>query len=121
MGGHEEFGGDLVAEAFDPEVWRQQSVEKGQAGLAGEDVGDFVGEGEELGGYEVCRVDKNKGGEFVDKGETLELGGVEFAGCVVADDAVEDDEDADLVELVAEMAEGEGSRWESLRPSRCRG
>jgi len=107
LGGYEEFGGDLVAEAFDPDVWRQQSVEKGQAGLAGEDVGDFVGEGEELGGYEVCRVDENKGGEFVDEGETLELGGVEFAGCVVADDAVEDDEDADLVELIAEMAERE--------------
>ena len=54
-----------------------------------------------------AELTKTRGGEFVDEGETLELGAVEFAGCVVADDAVEDDEDADLVELIAEMAEGE--------------
>ena len=55
LGGHEEFGGDLVAEAFGPDFWRQQSVEKGQAGFAGEDVGDFVDEGEtlEFGGVEL--------------------------------------------------------------------
>ena len=51
--GYEELGGDMVAESLGPVVWRQQSVEKGQAGCAGEEVGDLVGEGENLGGNVV--------------------------------------------------------------------
>lgn len=59
-------------------------------------------QGEGLGSDVVGTVDENKGGVLVDKGESEKLFRVEFAPIAVADDAVEDDEDAGLVDPVAE-------------------
>ena len=61
-----------------------------------------MGQGEGLGGDVVGTVDEDEGSVFVDKGESEELFRIEFAPVAVADDAVEDDEDAGLVDPVAE-------------------
>lgn len=100
--GHQEFGGGPVAELFDCVIRGHQLVESGQSGLADKEVCQFVSQGEGLGGDEIGAVDENKGGVLVDKGESEELFRIEFAPVAVADDAVEDDEDAGLVDAVAE-------------------
>lgn len=61
-----------------------------------------MSQGEGLGGDVVGTVDENKGSVLVYKGESEKLFRIEFAPVAVADDAVEDDEDAGLVDPVAE-------------------
>ena len=100
--GHEEFGGGPVAELFDCVIRGHQLVESGQSGLADKEVSQFVRQGEGLGGDEIGAVDENKGGVLVDKGKSEKLFRIEFAPVAVADDAVEDDEDAGPVDPVAE-------------------
>ena len=62
-------------------------------------------QGEGLGSDVVGTVDENKWGVLVDKGESEKLFRIEFATVAVADDAVEDDEDAGVVDPVAEETE----------------
>ena len=100
--GHEEFGGGPVAELFGCVIRGHQLVQSGQSGFADEEVCQLVSQGEGLGGDVVGTVDENKGGVLVHEGESKELFRIEFATVAVADDAVEDDEDAGLVDPVAE-------------------
>ena len=100
--GNEEFGGGPVAELLGCVICRHQLVESGQTGFTDKQVCQFVSQGEGLGGDVVGTVDENKGGVLVHKGESEKLFRIEFATVAVADDAVEDDEDAGLVDPVAE-------------------
>ena len=103
--GHEKFGGGPVAELLGCVVCGHQLVQSGQSGLTDKKVCQFVSQGEGLSGDVVGTVDESKGSVLVDKGESEKLFRIEFAPVSVADDAVEDDEDAGLIDPVAEETE----------------
>ena len=64
-----------------------------------------MSQGEGLGGDVVGTVDENKGSVLVHEGKSEKLFRIEFATVAVADDTVEDDEDAGVVDPVAEETE----------------